>query len=102
MDNGEFRVDEVRKNFDKETWLNLVLGLMYRQGSFMYRLDIGQPLIYSLTPRTGKYQADGTLIEGKSSEKMWLSQSGFKIGFFVSTDLTKLIRYKPFMPQREM
>jgi hypothetical protein len=100
MDNGEFRVDEIRKNFDKETWLNLVLGLMYRQGSFMYRLDIGQPLIYSLTPRTGKYQADGTLIEGKSSEKMWLSQSGFKIGFFISTDLTNFIRYRPFVPEQ--
>ncbi|MBN1757102.1 MAG: hypothetical protein JW863_02225 [Chitinispirillaceae bacterium] len=101
MENGDFRIDEIRRSFDKETWLNLVLGLMYRQGSFMYRLDIGQPLIYSLTPRTGKYNGNGDLIEGKYSEKMWLSQSGFKIGFFVSTDLTNLIRYRPFVPDRQ-
>ncbi len=100
MVNDEFSTTGIRKSFDKETWLNLVLGLMYRQGSFMYRLDIGQPLIYSLTPRTGRYKADGSLVDGKSSEKMWLSQSGFKIGFFISTDLTNLIRYRPFVPDQ--
>ena len=98
MDDGEFRIDDVRRSLDKETWLNLVLGLVYRQGRFMYRLEIGQPLIYSLTPRTGKYDGNDELYAGKSSEKMWLSQEGFKIGFFISTDLTSLIRYRPFVP----
>ena len=101
MNNGEFEKTGIRKSFDKETWLNMVIGLMYRQGSFMYRLDIGQPLIYSLTPRTGRYNGDGTLRDGRSSEKMWLSQSGFKLGFFVSTDLTNFIRYRPFTPSSD-
>jgi hypothetical protein len=93
---GDFTTTNIRKNFDKETWLNAVFNIFYRRGSVMYRLDIGQPLIYSLTPRTTVYDADGNVEAGKTMEKMWLSQSGFKIGLFVSTDLTNFIRYQPF------
>lgn len=93
---GDFTTTNIRKNFEKETWLNAVVNLVYRRGGTMFRLDIAQPLIYSLTPRTTVYDADGTVEAGKTMEKMWLSQAGFKVGFFVSTDLTNFIRYQPF------
>lgn len=88
-----------RKNFDRETWLNAVISLMYRHRKFMYRLDVGQPLIYSLTPRTRLYDNSRDDPDRRdrvlSHEKMWLAQSGFRIGFYISTALENLIRYKP-------
>ncbi|MBN1575886.1 MAG: hypothetical protein JW913_04995, partial [Chitinispirillaceae bacterium] len=96
MRNDRFDAACKRKNFDKEMWLNAVVNFVYRYRSHMFRLDIGQPLIYSLTPRTTIYDASGNVKAGKSTENMWLSQSSFKIGFFYSTDLTNFIRYQPF------
>ena len=93
---GEFTASNIRRSFDKETWLNAVVNLVYRWRSYMFRLDIGQPLIYSLTPRTTIYDGDGNVEAGLATEKMWLSQEGFKIGVFFSTDLTNFIRYQPF------
>jgi hypothetical protein len=95
-ESGKFTVTDVRKNFDKEMWLNAVVNFFYRYKSHLFRLDIGQPLIYSLTPRTTIYDEEGSVEGGKSMDKMWLSQAGFKIGFFYSTDLTNFIRYQPF------
>ncbi len=90
-------VRNIRKNFDKETWLNTVVNLIYRRGGVMYRLDIAQPLIYSLTPRTTICDGNGDPTGNELRyEKMWLSQSSFKIGFFISTDLQRFIRYQPF------
>lgn len=92
----DFHADYIRKTFDQETWLNTVVNLIYRQGKFMYRIDIGQPLIYSLTPQTKIYDTENGTMRGLSHEKMWLAQSGFKVGFFISTDLDNIIRYQPF------
>ncbi|MCX7725763.1 MAG: hypothetical protein N2053_02815 [Chitinispirillaceae bacterium] len=91
------RVENIRKNFDKETWLNTVINIIYRQGKITYRLDFGHPLIYSLTPSTKIVDANGNVIAGKASEKMWLTQAGFKVGFFISTNLENIIKYRPFI-----
>jgi hypothetical protein len=85
----------MRKNFDKEMWLNTAVNLVYKRGKVMYRLDFGQPLIYSLEPRTMLYNAQDKIGPGKYKEKMWLAQSGYKIGLFVSTDLENFMRYRP-------
>lgn len=95
MDNNEFVITHTRENLDKEMWLNTVINLVYRHGKVMYRLDFGQPLIYSLTPRTMIYDAAGKLEGGRTKEKMWLAQAGYKVGFFVSTDLQNFMKYQP-------
>ncbi len=92
---GDFNITNIRKNFDKETWLNTVVNLMYRWKTYAFRLDIAQPLIYSLTPKTTIYDGEGNVEGGLTMEKMWLSQAGFKVGFFFSTDLANFIRYQP-------
>jgi hypothetical protein len=96
MNNDEFQASFIRRNFDRETWLNTVVNLLYRRGTYVFRLDVAQPLIYSLTPKTSIYDGSEEFKTGKSMEKMWLSQSGFKVGFFISTDLANIIKYQPF------
>jgi hypothetical protein len=82
----EFVTDNMRKNYDRETWLNSLINIIYRRKGFVYRLDIGQPLVYSLTPRTRVTDASGdNVLYEKRNENMWVSQSGVKLGFFVTT-----------------
>jgi hypothetical protein len=83
-----FIIDGTRKNYDHETWLNSAFNIIYRRNAFVYRLDIAQPLIYSLMPRTRVYDASGeTVLYEKSLENMWVSQAGVRLGFFVTTSL---------------
>jgi hypothetical protein len=86
-----FDVNGVRRNFDRESWLNSVINVIYRRGNFNYRLDIGQPLIYTLFPRTEVSLDNGESYK-KRREGMWLSQGGLKLGFFVSTSLESFKR----------
>jgi hypothetical protein len=87
-----FDVATVRHNFDHEVWLNSMLNFIYRRGSVMWRLDVGEPLIYSLTPRTRVTDANGkTVLYEKKLENMWVSQSGVKIGLFVTTTLDNVL-----------
>ena len=94
--NWDQELENVRKNFDKEMWLNAVFILQYKYNSHIFRLYVGQPLIYSLSPRTNIYNDDDILVGGKTTEKMWLSQSGFKLGFSYSIGLEKIFRYRPY------
>jgi hypothetical protein len=82
----EFVTDNIRKNYDRETWLNSMINIVYRRKGFVYRLDIGEPLVYSLTPRTRVTDAGGkNVLYEKRNENMWVSQAGVKLGFFVTT-----------------
>ncbi len=92
----EFNIERIRKNYDHETWLNSFFNIVYRRGKWVYRLDISQPLIYSLTPqsRVVDKASKNTLWESKS-ENMWVSQSGIKIGFFITTGLDNLFNRTP-------
>lgn len=85
---ASFSKEHVRKNFDHETWLNSVINIVYRRNDFVYRLDISQPMVYSLTPRTKiiDLNTDAVVFE-QAHENMWVSQSGVKVGFFVTTGL---------------
>ncbi len=88
---GEFQVENIRKNFDRETWLHSALSLTFRVQPYTFRIQIAQPLIYNLLPRTRVYEADGeTLLYEYRREAMWLSESGVKLGLFFSTDLQTL------------
>jgi hypothetical protein len=90
-----FTIEKMRKNLDTETWLNSILNIIYRRGKYLFRLDIGQPLIYSLTPRTRLTDGTGDhVLFEKTRYNMWLSQSGMKIGLFVSTDLETFKSYR--------
>ena len=42
----------IRWNYDRETWMNFVINIIYRRGKYNDRFGIGQPLIYTLMPRT--------------------------------------------------
>jgi hypothetical protein len=87
----DFDVTGVRRNYDREAWLNSVINVFYRRGNFSYRLDVGQPLIYMLYPRTEVTLDNGEYYLGKN-KGMWLSQGGLRIGLFVSTSLENFMR----------
>lgn len=94
-----FKENNIRHNYEHETWLNSVVNLMYRRTSTMYRFMIGQPLTYSLRPETRVYDAEGkTMLSEVVHENMWVSQAGISLGFFVSSpiDNVPLIRKIPF------
>ncbi len=94
----KFNVETKRENFDRETWLNSVINIIYRRDKYFFRLDIGQPLIYSLTPRTRLTGTGGAGPYEKTRDNMWLSQSGMKIGLFVSTSLENFRSFRIFHP----
>jgi hypothetical protein len=84
----DFDITNIRKNYDHETWLNSFFNIIYRNKGYIWRLDVGQPLIYNLTPKTRITDKTGkTTLFVKASEGMWIAQSGVKIGFFVTTDI---------------
>jgi hypothetical protein len=86
-----FKITGIRENYDHEAWLNSFFNIIYRRHGYIYRLDIGQPLIYSLTPRTRVTDASGKkILHEKRLENMWVSQSGVRLGFFVTTSLENL------------
>lgn len=87
-----FNVDHVRKNFEREIWLNSVLNIIYRREPYMLRLMFGQPLTYSLSPVTRVYDSNGELLSEVEHENMWVSQSGAQVGLFISTTLENLFR----------
>jgi hypothetical protein len=90
-----FTIEKIRNNLDIETWLNSIISIIYRRKQYLFRLDIGQPLIYSLTPRTRLTDGTGdNILYEKTRYNMWLSQSGMKIGFFMSTDLETFRNFK--------
>jgi hypothetical protein len=89
-----FSIEKVRHNLDKETWLNSIVNIIYRRDKYMFRLDIGQPIIYSQTPRTRITDGAGNIIYEMTRDKMWLSQSGIKVGLFVSTSLENFRSYR--------
>jgi hypothetical protein len=94
-----FQVDNIRRTFEHEVWLNSVAVLIYRRASTMYKFTVGQPLIYSLRPETRVYDAAGrNMISEVVHENMWVSQAGMSLGFFVSTpiDNVPLVRKIPF------
>ncbi len=89
--NGEFHLDNVRRNFDREIWLHSALNLTIRAKPYTFRVAVGQPLIYNLQPRTRVFEADGeTVLYEYRREAMWLSESGVHLGLFFSTDLQTL------------
>ncbi|HEX3019925.1 MAG TPA: hypothetical protein VHP36_06470 [Chitinispirillaceae bacterium] len=87
----DFSKESVRKNFDHETWLNSMISIVYRRRAFVYRFDISQPLVYSLTPKTRiiDLKKDEVIYE-KANKNMWVSQAGVKLGFFITTDIDNL------------
>ncbi len=88
-----FEVENIRKNYDKETWLNSSISFIYRYKTYNFRFDISQPLIYNLTPRTRITDKNGkNVISELKKESMWVSQSGLKLGLFVATSLKNIFR----------
>jgi hypothetical protein len=86
-----FRVNNVRRNYDHEVWLNSVVVLVYRRDVTMYKFTVGQPLIYSLRPETRVYDASGkTMVSEMVHENMWVSQAGMSLGFFISTPINNV------------
>jgi len=92
---ADFEIINIRKNYDRETWLNAVANIIYKRDAYNFRLMIGQPLTYSLTPQTRVYDASGkNLITEVKYENMWASQHGVQLGFFISTTLDNLFGIK--------
>jgi hypothetical protein len=87
-----FEVENTRKNFEREVWLNMTANIIYRREPYMIRLVLGQPLTYSLTPSTSVFDASGkTLVSHVQHENMWVSQAGALVGLYVSTTLSNLL-----------
>lgn len=86
-----FNKVHVRKNFDHETWMNSVINIIYRRKEVVYRFDISQPMVYSLTPRTKIIDLNTDAVAFKQAHKnMWVSQAGVRLGFFVTTGFDNL------------
>jgi hypothetical protein len=86
-----WEADNIRRNYEHETWLNSVINVMYRRSPIMYRFTIGQPLIYSLRPETRVFDASGKTMESEVlHENMWVSQAGMSLGFFMSAPVDKV------------
>jgi hypothetical protein len=99
-----FSVNNIRRNYDHETWLNSVINLIYRRESTVYRFTFGQPLIYSLRPETRVYDAGGkTMLSEVLHENMWVSQAGMTLGFFITAPIgsVPLLRDIPFVKPSE-
>lgn len=90
---ANFVVQNTRKNFEREIWLNSNINIIYKRDPYMFRLMFGQPLTYSLSPRSRVYDASGkNLVTEVTHDNMWVSQSGAQIGLFVSTSLDNLFK----------
>jgi hypothetical protein len=91
-DNGTeitFTVNSERENFTREIWFNSALMLQYMRSPFHIRLEVTEPFLYSLMPRTtitDKNTKEVTWDHEK--EPLWLSQQGFSVGLFFGYEMT--------------
>lgn len=85
---GDFSVAGLRKNYKHEIWFNSMMILYWAFSRYNFRLEVTEPLLYSLSPRTRVTDATGEVVKYEHSVKgTWSSINSVRIGLFVSYDL---------------
>jgi hypothetical protein len=86
---SDFNVSTKRKNYDREVWFNSFLMLHYIQGPCQLRLEVTEPILYSLLPSTQVInpQTGSTLYEHEKAP-LWISQLGLRAAVYASYDIT--------------
>ena len=83
-----FNEVDVRDTFKREIWFNSVLMLIYRNDRITYRLELVEPLIYSLLSHTKVLDAKrSTLYYENEKNRNWAVQEGLLISLTVSYEL---------------
>jgi hypothetical protein len=98
-DNGSentFTVNDLRKNSKREIWFNTSLQLHLIKAPFQIRLEVTEPVLYQLQPRTRTINEDSKKVyyDHKKSPQ-WISQNGMGIALYGSYDLVL-----PFLKNR--
>jgi hypothetical protein len=90
-DNGaenEFTVNKRRENFKREIWFNTALTLNYFARPYYIRLEVTEPMLYSLLPQTRVTDASGDVVLfNHRKDPLWLSQQGLRVGLFFSYEM---------------
>ena len=80
--------DNLRKNKKTEFWFNSALSIHCMQSIYHFRLDVIEPLLYSLTPSTKVIGNDlKTKLYESSTSGNWVSQQGVKINLSITYKL---------------
>ncbi len=84
-----FTVHNRRENFTREIWFNSALMLQVMKRPFHIRLQVTEPFLYSLMPRTRITDKDGKNVSYEHrKDPLWLSQQGFGVGLFFAYEMT--------------
>ncbi len=87
----KFVTDNIRKNFKREVWFNTMFSINYRQGPANLNLQLTEPLLYLLQPRTRITDAKGkNILYDHEKKGNWASQQGVKAALLVAYDLPTL------------
>lgn len=85
---NEFTVDNLRKNYAREIFFNSFLMLHYQIGPYQLRLQVSEPVLYSVAPRTVVTDAKGNATGDKLSKAAQLiTVDGMNIGLYGSYDV---------------
>jgi hypothetical protein len=86
---ADFRVDMLRKDFEREIRFATGVKAQYQRRPFLAWLEITEPLLRSFMPRTRVTDARGkeTLFEHEKSP-LWMSQEGLRVGIFAAYEWT--------------
>ena len=83
-----FTVDNKRKNFAREVFFNSFLMLHYQFGPYQLRLQVSEPILYSIAPTTTITDTRGNSV-GKTLSKaaQLITVQGLNIGLYGSYDV---------------
>jgi hypothetical protein len=88
--NGDlnFNIENRRKNYKREVWFNTGLMLHYVTGPYQLRLEVTEPILYSVLPGTKTTDASGkNVIYEHEKSPLWVSQLGMRVGIYASYDI---------------
>ncbi len=90
-DNGSeltFSVNNRRENYKRELWFNSFLMLHYMQGPFQLRMELTEPILYSILPRTRVLDKNGkTILFEHEKSPLWVSQKGMQVAIYASYNI---------------
>jgi hypothetical protein len=85
---SDFSVSNRRKNYNREVWFNSFLMLHYIQGPCQLRLEVTEPILYSLLPSTQVIGPQGSAVLYEHEKApLWVSQQGLQVGAYASYDI---------------
>jgi hypothetical protein len=77
-----------RDNFKREIWFNSVIGLVYQWERYTLRIELYEPLIYSLLSKTSVTDASHTITYfTQEKTQAWAVQQGTKVSLTLGYEL---------------